>query len=939
MTSPEHDPIADLADAVADGRPVDWVEASNSADDAQAVRALQVIAAIAEIHRQAMDAPTEEPKAPATIENADARRWGPLLVLEELGSGTFGRVFRAWDTTLDREVALKILKKRRRGGADSIVREGQLLARVSHPNVMAVYGAQEIDGEVGIWGEFLHGRTLARIVAEDGALSAEEAAVVADAISRALAAAHRAGLLHRDVKAQNVMREKGGRIVLMDFGLGRELARGPSDEAELAGTPLYLAPELFTGGRASVQSDIYSLGVLLFFLVTGTYPVVGKNLSEIRSAHELGRRQRLQDLRPDLPAGFVQTVERAIDPDASRRFESAGSLQAAVTSSARAVVGDERSEKRLRLAAWSGAAATVAAAAIAAWLLLRPVALPTPITFSIEPAAGTRFTDSSRNMPAISPDGTRVAMVAADNATGKIHLWLHTLETGASVRVPDSERAVAPFWSVDGKTIGYFEPAGTIKIVTLEGMLVKSIATAQEPRGAAWSAAGVLLYPKGERSGLYSLSTDANATESLVIDRDATRGELGYMWPQFLSDGDHFVYFVLSNDARVRGIYLSSLSGRTSTLLVTADASGIVARDVLLYVKGGNLVAQHLSVSERRLDGAPVTILENVATNYDWRSVVSVSDHGTLVYLRAQENTELLWLDRSGRVQRSLNLPAARYRSPVLSRDGTLLAVQRYRDGGMSEIQIFDLRTRQAKPSLAHSVDVRFPVWGPGHRLVYASLDRGRSDIYVKDFDRDDPPALLFSGGSQGSGEKMPTDWTSDGAYLLFVDYAVDRPYGLYVLSLARPDDARPLRPGEGFQYDGHTSPDGRFVLYARRLKPLRAGDPPERELWMCDFPSGDHPRLLATGGIDPAWPSNGEVSFFDRTGMMNVLPIGPDRQEPRAFPTGVTSPEASRNNYAWAPGGQEVLVNRRTADAQAARVMVLLNLPRLVTDKRSSQQ
>ncbi len=936
MTAPGEDPIDSLAADVADGHAIDWEAASSgSMDDARAIRALRVVAAIADVHRQAMsDAPQ--------VSTSASMRWGPLVVLEELGSGSFGRVFRAWDTTLDREVAVKILRKRRRGGADSIVREGQLLARISHPNVMAVYGAQEADGEVGIWGEFLRGRTLAQIVSEDGPLSADEAAVFAGAISRALAAAHRAGLLHRDVKAQNVMRETGGRIVLMDFGLGRDVTRESPDDADLAGTPLYLAPELFNGGRASVQSDIYSVGVLMFFLVTGTYPVVGRSLDDIAAGHEHGRRQRLQDLRPDLPAGFVQIVERALERDPARRFESAGSLQAAVTSSVGVIVTDRRSEKRLRRAVVVSAIVAATAAVVAASPFFRPAAPgPAPINFRIEPPPGTRFSDSSRNVPAISPDGGRVAMIAADNRTGKIHLWVHSLETGQTALVPDSERALAPFWSADGKTIGYFEPAGTIKIVTPDGVLVRSLSTAQEPRGAAWSSAGVLLYPKGERSGLYTLSMVGGAqAETLVLDRDAKRGELGYMWPQFLPDADHFIYFVLSNDQRARGIYLSSLAGDARTLLTPADASGIVAGDTLLYVKGGNVIAQRLSVAERRLDSAPVTILEGVASSYDWRSIVSASTNGSLVYLPAQENTELVWLDRSGRVTRPLKLPAARYRSPVLSRDGKLLAVQRYRDGGLSEIQVIDAESGQQKPSLAHSVDVRFPVWGPGHRLAYASVDRGRSDIYVKDFDRDDPQFLL-SGGKDSDGEKMPTDWSTDGEHLLVVDYTANRPYGIFVLPVSHPDAARPLRPGEGFQYDGHTSPDGRLVLYARRMKPLRPGDPPERELWICDFPSGDHPRLLVTGGIDPAWPSKDEVSFFDRTGRMNILPIaGGSRGQVHSisFPTGVTSPEASRNNYAWAPDGQHVLVDRGSGDPQAARIGILLNLRRLLMDKHISQ-
>src|SRR5205085_158987 len=240
--------------------------------------------------------------------------WGSLRVLELIGSGAYGDVYRAWEPSVDREVALKLLRPNAsRGGtpSEALVKEGQLLARIRHANVVAVYGAMRLEDRVGIWGELLHGRTLDEMVRLNGPMSAQEAGIVVDAVCRALSAVHRAGLLHRDIKAQNVMREAGGRIVLMDFGLGRELAlTGPG--LELAGTPAYLAPELFRGEPASVQSDIYSVGVLLFHLVTGRFPVESDSMAALSAQHAKGDRIRLQDLRSDLSASFAQVVERAL---------------------------------------------------------------------------------------------------------------------------------------------------------------------------------------------------------------------------------------------------------------------------------------------------------------------------------------------------------------------------------------------------------------------------------------------------------------------------------------------------------------------------------------------------------------------------------------------------------------------------------------------------
>jgi serine/threonine protein kinase/tetratricopeptide (TPR) repeat protein len=382
------DRLDELASAVADGRTIEWSSADASAGlgDLDAIAELRIIAEIARLHRESQD-PLETAQLPAPAEPSGASpppqplfRWGSLHVSERLGSGSFGEVYRAWDSALDREVALKLLRSvrlRAPKATDSIIREGQLLARVRHPNVMAVYGAQHIDGRVGIWGELLRGRTLADIVRNDGPLSAQEASLFGDAICRALTAVHRAGLLHRDIKAQNVMRESGGRIVLMDFGLGRESDMpGAIEGLELAGTPLYLAPELFEGEPASAQSDIYSVGVLLFYLVTGSFPVGGGSIDEVGRQHKARKAARLQDLRSDLPAAFVQVVERALSPDRESRFESAGALQAglSVISSAPVPQGDKTRTRVRRTVATVGAMVVVllAGAASSYYLRLHP---------------------------------------------------------------------------------------------------------------------------------------------------------------------------------------------------------------------------------------------------------------------------------------------------------------------------------------------------------------------------------------------------------------------------------------------------------------------------------------------------------------------------------------------------------------------------------------
>lgn len=257
---------------------------------------------------------------------ADAPRWGHLSLIEPIGRGGYGRVFRAWDPALAREVALKLVRVPRPDPASvtAMLREGRLLARVRHANVVTVHGAQQVGDEIGLWMELVRGRSLAEIVVQDGPMGAEEAAVVGVSVCRALAAVHAEGLVHRDVKAQNVMREAGGRIVLMDFGTGRDLGR--ERHFDPAGTPAYMAPEVLLGKTATQASDLYSVGVVLFYLVTGVFPADGRSMADLVVAHGSGRRRLLTDCRPDLPERFVRIVERAIEPNPEERYQTAGAM-------------------------------------------------------------------------------------------------------------------------------------------------------------------------------------------------------------------------------------------------------------------------------------------------------------------------------------------------------------------------------------------------------------------------------------------------------------------------------------------------------------------------------------------------------------------------------------------------------------------------------------
>jgi eukaryotic-like serine/threonine-protein kinase len=332
-----------IAESISQGEAIEWdrVEKQGTDEhDTGVLKELHLIDRIAAFHRQSdqsaptdLSHPEEQHAGPA---DQPRKRWAHFEILEKIGEGVFGAVYRARDTKLQSEVALKLLwsgEGQPLPDPSHALKEARHLARVRHPNVVRVHGADLVDGRVGFWMDFVNGRTLADLLRTQGLFSAREAAVVGLDLCRALAAVHGAGLLHGDVKAHNVMREEGGRTVLMDFGTGKDLAkegaaRGPG--GDFAGTPLYLPPEVFEGHQRTKTTDLYSLGVLLYHLVTDAYPVEGRTRDDVQRAHRRDGPRYLRDVRPDLPEEFVRVVERALAGDRRQRYESAGAFEVAL---------------------------------------------------------------------------------------------------------------------------------------------------------------------------------------------------------------------------------------------------------------------------------------------------------------------------------------------------------------------------------------------------------------------------------------------------------------------------------------------------------------------------------------------------------------------------------------------------------------------------------
>jgi serine/threonine protein kinase len=329
--------LLEVAAKVADGASIDWEALERQAandHERRILESLRLLSQVGTVHDS-----TESPESGARaadetigggrVATPVPRQWGRYEVRGRIGEGAQGTVYRAWDPQLECEVALKVLQPQHATSdrvGERMLREGRVLARVRHPHVVDIYAAEVHEGQVGLCMEFIRGRTLEDLLSDQGPLGPQEAVAIGVAVGRALVAVHGAGLVHRDVKTRNVMREEKGRIVLMDFGTGRDYEQLAKGGGELAGTPLYMAPELLSGSGASQQSDIYSLGVLLYHLVTAGYPIEGETFEEIIKAHQTGKRTPLAERRPDLPGDFIRIIDRATAADPAARHGSVALL-------------------------------------------------------------------------------------------------------------------------------------------------------------------------------------------------------------------------------------------------------------------------------------------------------------------------------------------------------------------------------------------------------------------------------------------------------------------------------------------------------------------------------------------------------------------------------------------------------------------------------------
>lgn len=849
----DDDRMMELAGKILDGETIDWDAAAGSAaEEVEEFRALGTLAKLG--------------TAPALGPLGD---WGPLRLLDRVGEGAFGEVFRAWDTRLDREVALKLLRPARSepGHPTTVITEGRLLARVRHSNVVTVFGAEQIDGRIGIWTEFVHGSTLQQHIDTQGPMPVAEAMEVGRVLCSALAAIHEAGVVHGDVKAQNVLRDPGGRLVLVDLGTGREHLHGVSSPGgPISGTPLYMAPELWRGEPPTPQSDVYSLGVLLYFLVSGAHPIAGATAAEVQEAHVAGHQVPLRDRGLNLPSVFTAAVERALESDAAARFQS-------VDAFAQALMLQTDAGARRRLMAGAIAALFVVGMATAGYFGLWSAGPESGSTGSRETTARLepppalirgRPSRNGRDFPYLDPQRN-------------LALWDRVANKLTLVVKHEDDPEIGDWYlaSPDGQQIVY--KSGTeargfeLRIVNRDGsgsrpVLARGAAPDFQPMDWSWDGHQILCWL--DRAGGWRdlVLIPVGGGSPQVLQRVQTGVHAGAS----LSPDDRFVVY----EARV------GPGGTQRHLRIAATQPGTPAR--LLPVTGSDDHSPHwtaagdvLYASERErqtslylmpmADGLPRGSAALVAPNLSVVKTLGLSESGILFYESRRGSAEVFTapvdLSRASSIGSPAPIepaaPGGRLNGRWSPPDGRFFAYLDRIDNVLVIKDFVSRSSRTIRPELS-GLDTLPPMWSPDgrHILVKGSGFDNRGWLFrVEVSSGKTEPIMPFD------GDYLHYEWRRDGLAIRY-RHAVR---GVENREIASGRETPVVSQSElGSQGGIGTSPDGRLLLVVNRHDDTGA----DLRLWDLDQRSTP-PRLVKRLGTDSrfvTWsPDSKQILYVER--------------------------------------------------------------------------
>ncbi len=875
------------------------------------------------------------------------QKLGPYEIQDALGAGGMGEVYRATDTRLDRTVAVKVLPTHLSANPElkqRFDREARAISSLSHPHICALYDVGHESGTDYLVMEYLEGMTLADKLAS-GPLPQEEVLRHGRQIAEALAAAHRSGVVHRDLKPGNVMLTRSG-VKLLDFGLAKMgeqavaadssltmkaesgTARTPlTAEGSILGTFQYMAPEQLEGKEADARTDIFALGAVLYEMATGKRAFAGKTQASLIASILKDQPAPISSFEGMTPPALDRVVRVCLEKDPDARWQTAhdvalqlqwiaeGGSAAGVP---RPVVHRRRSRER---AAWIAAAVLgIAAVALGARELLRkPPPEPRTVRFQVSAPAGL----VSVGMPKVSPDGRYLAFDATDS-TGTTEVWIQPLDALTAHPLGGTEGTTRPAWSPDSQSLAFFAGA-QLKRVDVAGGPVRVLLDGVSGSDCSWSPEGVILFDGSSGDSIRSVpSSGGVASPATRIDR--SRGQSSHAWPRFLPDGKHFLFQAKYEGNAADSLLVGELGsfetkvlGPASSLMDYSDAGYI------LWVQDGALRARRFDVKSMSFRGEPFPVTTDISVATNGLANFSVSRNGVLACRSGDTGLyRLIWVDRAGR-RLGIVGPSGSYGQPDLAPGGDRIVVEKYdAENDNRDLWILDgergVNTRFTYDPQADGG----PVWSPdGDRIVFSSRRGGAGDLYVKDVRGMGEAVPVW----RDSTSKVVTDWSRDGRTLIVDRIGRGTSWDLWALPMTGDGKPVPVLATPGAEVQAVLSPDGHWLAYT--VFDLQTGT---NGVYVQAFPGpGGKWQVSNAGGSEPQWRGDGKELFYlspDR--LMMAVPVdltsGFRPGTPHAlFRADVSANRITRNRYRASRDGQRFLLVS-TQMTQLPPITVVLN-------------
>jgi len=873
---------------------------------------------------------------------------GPYEILSAIGAGGMGEVYRARDTILQRDVAVRVLPEIFAADASRMARferEAQLLASLNHHYIAAIYGVEESDSCRGLVMELVEGPTLADRVAL-GPIPMDEALAIAKQVAEAVEYAHDHGVIHRDLKPANIKVTAGGKVKVLDFGLAKALQDEQADadlrnsptlnavatmQGVILGVAAYMSPEQAKGEPVDRRADIWAFGVVLVEMLTGKPLYKGENRAETL-ASVVTKDPSLGTLPANTPPAICNMIQRCLNKDPRQRLRDIGEariiLEDALSGSP--PTGPVLAQRKTREQFLAGIAliAVVVALALAFLHFRRAPEEAQPIRFFVSPpetwtlaGAGTAATTLTPPL-AVSPDGHRVAFVAR-SADGRYFLWIRSLDTIAAHELEGTDGASSPFWSPDSRFLGFFA-GGKLKKIEVSGGPPTTLCDAPDDRGGTWSRDGLIVFAPTAKSALQKVSATGGVPTAATV---LGPGETSHFRPFFLPDGRHFLYRAYTASS-VRGpIYVATLDSTERKMLLNSDSTNVLyTQGHLLFMREKTLMAQAFDARRLVLTGEAIPLAEQtqtIGTNPAYGDF-SASDNAVLAYQTGASaaSSQLAWFDRTGK-QIGVLGDLASYSDLELSPDGKRASVSIPDEANKTgDIWVYDVARGRRTRFTFDAIDELASIWSPdGSRIVYNSRRRGHLDLVQKASNGSGAEEVLL----EDDLGKYPLSWSPDGRFILYL--TAGSPTGVDLFALPLSGDRMPI-PFLNTKFNegpGQFSPDGRWVAY-------RSNESGMGEVYVAPFPGpGGRWQISTAGGTNPRWRRDGQEIFYlaPDNRLMAVAVSGKGASfevgtvkalfQTRAVP-------GSRYSYDVSPDGQRFLINTAPEQGASAPITVVLN-------------